>query len=313
MRMTALHILLVAVLSIVMGRAAHHVVNAVRAVGSRFGVSKFLVGFVFLGMATSTPEISVALLSAFRGTPGLSLGNLLGANIVILSLLSGLAAIIGGKLHPGDMYRKRTLPLFLLIVLLPAFVVMDGRLTRADGVLLVVAHFLFILHLYWGRESGTPRVDKGPSGSFRRQMALAVAALAVLVGSSYFLVNSALIIARDFGATPLLIGLVFFSIGTNLPEFTLVLTQSGGWHKNVVLGDLFGSLILNTPTLGLLAIISPFTIADQASVFASAIFLIALGMIFGWFLWTGRALERREGYCLIALYAAYLVWHAGNL
>ncbi len=308
--MIALHILLMASLSLIMGQAAHHVVNAVKHAGKRFGISKFLVAFVFLGMATSTPEVSVAVLSALRGTPGLSLGNLLGANIVILSLLSGLAAVIGGRLHPGEIYRKRTLPLFLFIVLLPAFAALDGRLTRADGVLLVTAHFLFILHLYWSRETGTPRVETVTKGPFRRQLAIAAAAVLVLLSSSYFLVNSALIVARSLGATPLLIGLLLFSVGTNLPEFSLVLTQAGGRQKDVVLGDLFGSLLLNTPTLGLLALISPFTIADQAAVQASAVFLIALAAIFGAFLWTGRALERREGYCLLALYAGFLAWYA---
>lgn len=306
--MIALHLLLIAVLSLVMGRAAGHVVDAVKTAGKRFGVSKFLVAFVFLGMATSTPEISVAVLSAMRGTPSLSLGNLLGANIVILSLLSGLAAVIGGKLRPGDIYKKRTLPLFLFIVLLPAFVVLDGRLTRADGVLLVVAHFLFILHLYWSHEAATPRVERS-AGPFRKRLMIALAAVAVLLVSSYFLVNSGVIVARSLGATPLLIGLLLFSVGTNLPEFSFVLTQSGGRQKDVVLGDLFGSLLLNTPTLGLLALISPFTVADQDAVSASAVFLMALVVVFGVFLWTGRTLERREGYCLIALYLAYLTWH----
>lgn len=308
--MIALHLLLIAVLSLVMGKAAHYVVDAVRLGGKRFGLSKFLVAFVFLGMATSLPEISVALLSALRGTPGLSLGNLLGANIVILSLLSGLAAVIGGKLHPGDIYSKRTLPLFLFIILLPAFAVVDGRLTRADGVLLIAAHFLFVLHLYWSREATALRAEAAPIGRFSRQLALAVVAVAVLVGSSYFLVNSALVVARSLGATPLVIGLLLFSVGTNLPEFSLVLTQAGGRQKDVVLGDLFGSLLLNTPTLGLLAVISPFTVSDMASVTASAVFLMVLAAVFGVFLWTGRALERREGFCLLAMYAAYLIWHA---
>jgi cation:H+ antiporter len=309
--MIALHLLLMAVLSLVMGQAAHHVVSAVKLAGKRFGISKFLVAFVFLGMATSLPEISVAVLSALRGTPGLSLGNLIGANIVILSLLSGLAAVIGGKLHPGEMYRKRTLPLFLFIVLLPAFVALDGRLTRADGVLLVVAHFLFILHLYWSREAGTPRVETATTkGPFRRHLVRAIIAVAVLLAASYFLVNSALIVARSLGATPLLVGLLLFSVGTNLPEFALVLTQAGGRQKDVVLGDLFGSLLLNTPTLGLLALISPFTVSDQVAVQASAVFLMGLAGIFGVFLWTGRALERREGYFLLASYVAYLAWYA---
>ena len=94
----------------------------------------------------------------------------------------------------------------------------------------------------------------------------------------------------------------------NLPEFTFVMTQSRK-DKDIVLGDLFGNVILNTPTLGLLAIISPFTISQRAAALASCAFLAALVVLFGIFMWTKKSLSRREGFLLLGFYAAYLLYY----
>lgn len=305
------HLLLMAALLIVMGKAARRISLAIHHIAKHLGWSDFLVAFGLLGLATSMPEISVAIFSATRGAPTLSLGNLLGANIVILSLLSGLAAILTKKVSPGSFYRQNTLPLFLFCIALPAIVVLDGSLTRLDGILLTAAYLAFMVHLYLrnGEMRRIPDLDDAAKRSFAEHALVTAAALAVLLTASYFLVNSALIVAKDIGAAPLIIGLMLFSLGTNIPEFTFVVTQSKGPNKNVVLGDLFGSILLNTPTLGLLAIISPFRIDGNGATAVSAFFLLALTVVFGVFMWTKRSLERAEGYMLLAFYAAFLVYY----
>src|SRR5688572_32090079 len=111
--MIVFHIGVILVLSLVMGATAQVIVKSMRHIARHVGMSEFLVAFVVLGLATSTPEIAVAVFSATRGTPELSLGNLLGANIVVLSLLCGLAAIIAGKVSQSSFYRHNTLPLFM--------------------------------------------------------------------------------------------------------------------------------------------------------------------------------------------------------
>jgi cation:H+ antiporter len=308
--MIVFHLAAMAALSFVMGRAARSIAGSVRIVAKRLGFSDFLIAFGLLGLATSIPEISVAVFSSLKGTPGLSLGNLLGANVVILSLLAGLAAILGKKLSPGDFYRNYTLPLFLLDVLLPAYAIADGRLTRMDGVFLTLAHVAFIGHMYRSRRA---TLDAGLENEsdrrrIRHHALTALVAVVVLLTASYFLVQSAIAVASALGTPPIIIGLLLFSVGTNLPELTFVITQTRN-HKEIVLGDLFGSVLLNTPTLGLLALISPFEIEQWTAAWVSACFLAVLVGLFGYFMWTKRSLVRREGYWLVAFYLVFLLYY----
>lgn len=313
--MIVLHLLLIIALCFVMGKAAQHIAISVRSISKHMGLSDFIVAFGLLGLATSMPEISVAVFSAVRSTPSLSLGNLIGANIFVLSLLAGVAAIMAGRLSPTTFYKNHTLTLFLADVLLVVYAVSDGRLTRADGVLLTFAHVAFIGHVYRShredRKALVPESDV-KHDPFARSVAGAIGAVSVLLVASYFLVNSALVVANALGAPPVVIGLLLFSIGTSLPELTFVITQSRK-HKDIVLGDLFGSVLLNTPTLGLLGLISPFEFSSREEVLISAAFLATVVILFGTFMWSKRALVRREGYWLVGCYAVFLVYYAGRL
>lgn len=303
--MLYVHAIVIVVLSFVLGSAARVISTHIGRIGRSCGIGSFTLSFVFLGIATSMPEISVAVFSSLRGTPGLSLGNLLGANVVLLSLLTGLAAVIAGKLDAPAFRHDGILPLFLAVIGLPAVAVLDGRVTRAEGVIMILAHVLFLA--YFARfNRGT---DRSSSAACRpgADVAKALAALAVLLVASYFLVNSALALAQALGLAPIIIGLLMLSVGTNLPELTFVTTQAKERGAAIVLGDLFGSALTNTPTLGLLALLSPFTIDRPAKALAAAILLFVLLALFGTFMHTGRRLSRREGYALIAFYGLFLL------
>ncbi len=309
--MIIFHLLLIAALSLVVSRAASYIARSVSGIARGVSLSGFLVSFGVLGFATSMPEISVAVFSAARGMPELSLGDLIGANIVILSLLVGLSAVISGKVRHNSLYRNGTLVLFLLDVLLPAAVLVDGRLTRADGMVLIAAHVGFMAHMYRvQKKDGRAFATHANSGkSLRRNAIIGIVAMSVLLVASYFLVSSAVLVAKELGISALIIGLMLFSVGTNVPETTFVLTESRR-HNDVVLGDLFGSTLMNTPTLGLLALISPFTVPQYAAVMASCAFLTALVALFGMFMWTRRSLDRVEGWFLIAFYVAFIGYYA---
>ncbi len=309
--MIAIHLLLIAALCFVMSRAANYVARAVSGIARNVSLSGFVLSFGILGLVTSMPEISVAVFSAARGTPELSLGDLIGANIVILSLLVGLSAVIAGKVKHDSFYKNGTLALFLFDVTLPAAVLVDGKLSRFDGVLLTLAHFGFLAHMYHAqKKNGKTFVTHARSAqSLRKSIWIGLVAAAVLLLSSYFLVSSAVTVAKELGVSALIIGLLMFSIGTNVPETTFVLTESRK-HNDVVLGDLFGSTLVNTPTLGLLALISPFTLTQYATVMISCAFLAVLVALFGVFMWTKRSLDRIEGWCLIAFYVLFMTYYA---
>lgn len=303
--MALLHVGIIIILSMVLGRSARVIEKHIERIGRSCGVGNFTLSFVFLGLATSMPEISVAVFSAVHGTPALSLGNLIGANVVVLSLLTGLAAVLAGKLTTSSFQRHHIFPFFLGIVGLPGVVVLDGMVTRAEGIALILAHVLFLGH--FAKHGGETDMKKAAVCHPGPDVAKALGATAVLLLSSYFLVNSALALADTLGLAPLVIGLLMLSLGTNLPELTFVLTQAKGRGASVVLGDLFGNALVNTPTLGLLALISPFTIERHAQALVATAMMAILLSIFAVFMLTGNKITRKEGFALIGLYAFFLL------
>ena len=296
-----------------LGTAAGLIVKSVSKIARGFRVNEFIVSFFIVGVATSTPEITVSINSALRGIPELSLGNLIGASIVILSLLMGLAAVLSGRLSVNRLLSNEDFFIYLAIVMLPALVVLDGQLTRWDGVLLIGAWIVFMLRLYEHRRVYHERIQQArgsaatekPTIHWRHEGIRLGLGLLMILTASYYLVGSATIVAGMLGVSPLIVGLLVLSIGTNLPEFALVITQSYRRGKNIVLGDLLSNVALNVPTLGMLALISPFTIAAGSGVTIAAGFLVLTVILFGLFMWSKNFLNRVEGAVLFAIYAAY--------
>ncbi len=307
------HLFLLFILSYVLGRAAGFVGQSLHRLGRHFRSNDFLMAFLILAAATSAPEITVALNSAWRGVPELSLGNLLGASIVVLSLLVGLASILAGRLSIQKFFRGGDFLIYLALTVLPVVAVADGYLSRLDGVMLIAAYLYFLLHFHQQKERypehfKRSRKEKAHLG---QEAWILFLSLVVLLAASYFLVNSALFVARALNVAPLLIGLLVLSIGTNLPEFALVLTQSRRGQKEIALGDLLGNVLLNTPTLGLLALFAPFAVSQTAVVFASAVFLLVVAALFGLFMWSKNVLSRQEGLVLLVVYALFAANHLG--
>lgn len=303
-----LHSLALFGLSYVLGVAASFVAKRAEIISKKFGVSDFVIGFFVIGVATSMPEITVAISAALKGIPELSLGNLLGASIVIFSLLIGLAAFFAGKLKINRFLKDDDFILYCLVSSLPALAVADGHLTRIDGWWLIGAYLILGYKLYrrshvYDKHMPLDRAHK--HHHMGSQLAAMVLGIVLLVVASTYLVNSAVALSAVLGIPAIVVGLLGLSLGTNLPEFAMVITSGKNKDSNLVLGDLMSNVLLNVPTLGLLAIIRPFEISQLQSIIASAVFLaIATGM-FGFLMWSKRSLTRREGLILIAIYGVY--------
>lgn len=308
MNIVWLHALALLGLSYVLGVAASFVAKRAETISKRFGISDFIIGFFIIGVATSMPEITVAINSALQGIPELSLGNLLGASIVIFSLLLGVAAIFAGKLKISRFLKDDDFIWYCIVSSLPALAVVDGHLTRADGWWLIGAYLILGLKLY--RRNHIYEKEMSIAAPHKHhhvggQILAMVFGVAVLIVASNYLVNSAVELAGALQVPAIVIGLLALSLGTNLPELALVVTSGRGKSSNLVLGDLMSNVLLNVPTLGLLAVIRPFEINALTSIISSAIFLAIATGAFGVLMWSKRSLTGREGLALIAIYGVY--------
>jgi cation:H+ antiporter len=305
----------VLVLSLVLGKVSEYAVASVRRLSLRFKVNEFIAAFFFLGVATSIPEMAVAIFSAIRGVPQLSFGNLIGSKIVILTLLVGLAAVLSGKLSIHKVISKQDFLLTLLVVGLPVIFILDGSVSRFEGFLMLAAYGYFLLHFFRRRGAyHRPARTLETPGTLTGDAAIFIATVAVLLVISYFLVQISLTAATALGIPVLVVGLLMISLGTNVPEVSLVFGQAFKKYakdSKITIGVLLGNVVFSTVILGVLALLHPFAVDDVQSVWVAAGFLTVIVYATWVFFLSEGKLSRREGVLLLLLYVLFVGYQLG--
>lgn len=306
-------ILLVAL--VVLNKASSWAIENVVKVAEISGYGKTTVGFLLIGLSTSLPELSVAFFSV--GEPeavGISIGNVLGSNIVNVCLILGVCILYATMKHKkcieflpilsGDEMKDLQFGLFMASVI-PLILIYIGYASRVVGIGL-------LLFFAWNTYQLTRRktvVEEGGQGSERarlpRYLALTLAGLVGVVASSYFIVEAATSIALGIGISKLVVGATVVAIGTSLPELATSLIATKNDELNLALGNIIGSGIVNlTLILGATLVLTEFTV--NISVYTELVVFSLIANLFLWYSLNGDKICEREGYVLVALYAIFL-------
>lgn len=290
------------------------------ATARNFGISPLIVGLTIVGFGTSAPEMLVSGMAAYQGNPGISVGNALGSNITNIALVLGVTALIVPLTVHSDII-KRELPILLLVMVLALLLIVDGDLSRGDGLFLLVGMFLMI---FWIvrlglRERNTDDLMSSefdaeiPEGMpMARAILWLVVGVVVLFASSHILVWGAVNIARAFGVSDLIIGLTIVAIGTSLPELAAAVMSALKNEHELALGNVIGSNMFNI--LGVMALpglIYPAAIPegvlsrDYPVMLGLTIILLLMAYGFG-----GRdgKINRIEGGLLVSAFVGYMFW-----
>jgi len=300
--------------------SADRFVEGAASVARHFGMSALLIGMVIVGFGTSAPEMLVSGLASSQGNPGIALGNAYGSNITNIALVLGVTAIVSPIAVQSSILREE-LPLLLGITLVAAWQLLDGEITRVEGLVLLG---LFAVLMGWSIWQGTRAPDDNMGTEFEqelveRAMPLARAAiwlvigLVVLVASSRLLVWGAVEIARGFGVSDLVIGLTVIAIGTSLPELASSLIAARKGEHDIALGNIVGSNMFNTlGVVGIAGTIHPMSVEPAVltrDLPVMALLTVSL-FVFG-YRWRGGGqgrINRREGGILLSAYLAYMTY-----
>lgn len=294
---------------IVLAVSAHLVVKTAATLAGKLGVASFTLAFLMLGILTSTPEIFVAIQSSLGGVPQISMGNLLGGSILLLSLVIGGSSVILGKitldhgLTFGEILRSS------LVVAAPAAVLFDGSLTRVDGALLVGAYVGHVLFLNAKKHVlGHIKKHAGAAHGIGHSLFLLLIGLAGMTVAAKMIVDSASVISTALHIGPLVFGLVLLSLGTNLPEMALAVEGAIAKRRTLAFGDFLGSAAANTLILGILGIFSPFRVSRGGDLFVSLALLVIVSAFFVWTLASRKDITRTEGVGLLVFYALFVAF-----
>lgn len=229
------------------------------------GMSTLLIGMVIVGFGTSAPEMVVSALSAVQGNPQLALGNAYGSNIANIALILGVTAMISPIVVKRSVLKK-DLPLLIGVTVLSILLLLDGNVSRVDGVAFLAVFFGVMGFNIWSekrRNSVESSAEESSEGD-EKPMGLGksifwlVLGMALLVASSRALVWGAVDIAHSLGVSDLLIGLTIVAIGTSLPELASSIAAARKGEDDLAVGNIIGSNLFNTlMVVGIAATIAP--------------------------------------------------------
>ena len=226
------------------------IVKGASGLAQRLGASPFVAGLLLLAFATSLPELFVNATAVAQGQPSLALGNAVGSNIANFGLSLGLAALAAPLL-----VRMRLLsPLLVMLVVASLVLIgmgLDGRISRAEGGLLLVSFVLLLASMLARGRSESAEVRANVEAFAATRTALWLNLLRVVIASALlfygakFVVQAAPQIGAAWGWSPLLVGLLPVAIGTALPEAAAAIAAARRGQGDMVLGHVIGSSLFN--------------------------------------------------------------------
>ena len=282
-------------------------VKSLKKIAGYLHVSEFIVGFILMAFATSLPELFVGISSALNKETSLALGNIIGANILDLTLVMGIIILLGREIKIKNKRTKKDALYMVGFTALPLLLMLIGSsISRFDGFILITAFVAYSVILYReGRLKSKEFVMVEKRWEPIAYTMLFAVGLTLLFASSHYVVRYAQALSLDLNFPPILIGLFLISIGTTLPELTFGVRAVMTGNSEMALGDQIGSVIANA-TLGITALIHPIS-ANLVLFFTSGIFMIIVAFLFATFTESGNKLSYKEGISLIMLYVFFLI------
>ncbi|MFN3282085.1 MAG: calcium/sodium antiporter [Tabrizicola sp.] len=281
-------------------------VRGASAIARKFHLSPLLIGLTIVGFGTSSPELIVSVQAALADRPGIAIGNVIGSNISNILLILGISAVIAPLVLPGRRLW-RDLAFMLLATAAVWIMLLDGNISRLDGIILVAGLVAFLTTAFVAGSGHPPEPGHETMGRSWAPWLMTGAGLVGLVIGARLLVDSATAIAQTFGVPEAVIGLTIVAVGTSLPELATSVIAAFRKHTEIAVGNVVGSNVFNLfGILGITALIAPipaeprFADSDMWWVALSSLGLAAVALLL-------NGLPRIAGLGLLALYGSY-VW-----
>lgn len=290
-------------------KGADWFVEGAAGIADKFGIPQLIIGLTIVAMGTSAPEAAVSITSAIKEDAGITVGNVLGSNIMnVLFILGVTAAIISIPVqHSTFMYE---IPYLIIVSCLFLFLGMDGTISRIDGAVLWAAFIIYFIYLLVMAKKGKEQ-EEAEDGSKEKSwlllILLTVAGMGMIIFGSDVTVNSASAIADKFGMDSRLIGLTIVAFGTSLPELVTSVIAAKKGSTDIAVGNIVGSNIFNILFVaGTSGLITP--VSFEAGFIIDSIISIGAVLLLMLCILKGRKLTRPGGFVMLTAYIGYFIY-----
>ena len=295
---------------VMLTKGADWFVDGSSALAFRLGIPQLVIGLTIVAMGTSAPEAAVSITSALKGNEGITVGNVVGSNIMNVLVILGLTGVIRKVSVQKNTIRYEIPFTIVITVLLAGMGLADQKINRFEGVILWACMILYLAYLYWLTKHGVPledmpEVDK--SEPVWKMILMIVVGIVMIVWGSDISVDAATALAKMFGMSERLIGLTIVAFGTSLPELVTSVTAAIKGKADIAVGNIVGSNIFNILfVVGTTALITPVAYSRDFLVDS----LVAIGTMILLFVCVARKKElgRPAGIVMLLAYAGYFVY-----
>ena len=299
-------ILLVGFLLLVKG--ADWFVEGAAGIAKKLGIPQLIIGLTFVAMGTSMPEAAVSITAALQENAGITIGNIVGSNILNILIILGVTALITNvAIQKSTLYYEIPYMIAITIVLM-IFGITGGEISFIEGIIFWLLFIVFLGYLFVMSKKGYSQENEEVKDIpvWKCILFMLVGGVMVVKGSD-FAVSGASAIARFFGMSERFIGLTIVAFGTSLPELVTSVTAAKKGNAGIAIGNIVGSNIFNILfVIGTTSLIC--TVPFESKFIIDTIIAIASGAV----LWLGtyknRELRKPCGIVMLLGYAAYFIY-----
>ena len=281
-------------------------VDGAAGIAAKFHIPQIIIGLTIVAMGTSAPEAAVSITAAMGGSADITVGNIVGSNILNVLVILGLASAIV-PIAVGKSTQKIDAPFMIAISAIFLALGWDGTITRLDGAVLLVFFAAYIGYMIWEALHSNEEGDEIKEMKVWQMLLATAGGLALVVWGADVAVGAATELARIFGLSERFIGLTVVALGTSLPELFTSVTAARKGNADIAIGNIVGSNIFNILfVVGLSSMIIDVPFAsnfriDMAVAVAASLFMWVASL-------KNKKLVRWHGIVMLVGYAAYFLY-----
>lgn len=303
-----LHVLLLTVGFVFLVKGADWFVEGAAGIAKKLGIPQLVIGLTIVAMGTSMPEAAVSITSALSGSAGISIGNVVGSNILNILIILGITAVLTNVRIQKTTFRYEIPFMIGITIILMAFGITGNHIIFLEGIFFWLLFLIFLGYLFVISKKGSVQDEEEIKELplWKGVLGIIIGGILVVKGSD-FAVEGATEIARYFGMSERFIGLTIVAFGTSLPELVTSVTAARRGNADIAIGNIVGSNIFNILfVIGTTALICnvPF---DQKFVIDTIVAIFS-----GVLLWAGtiryKELRKNCGIVMLLCYAGYFIY-----
>ncbi len=287
------------------------IINQSEKVALRFGISEYIIGATLIALGTSLPEMATSISASIHGKAELAVSNIIGSNIINITLVIGVVLLISKKINPNRDFFAKDSSWALFPVLIFVAIAFDNQITRLSGVAMFMLMFAYILFLL---NHSDDTVDFGidkDSEEIKKDFNLPKTVVLILIGfitviyGADYTISSASNIAKSFGVSDWIVGVILVAFGTSLPELIVSVMAAKAGKADMAIGNIIGSNMANiSVALAGAAIANPIHLDFSKYTFDIIVLIVSTLMLV--FITANKMYSKPAGISLLVLLTIFL-------